>query len=439
MSRPQSRSGTTPPTSVPKKNGVTPGIIILALFIMLIAGACGFIAISVQADLTQPVASSGAPNQAFAVHQGDTVNTVITNLEQQHLIRNGNLFKVYLKIKGKTLSIQPGTYMISPSMTLAQIIQALSSPPPVSDVVISVHEGLRLSQYADAIINSAVDLQGKPVPLPNFSKADFNTIAIQTGTFQGSDSYWYVTPWNFKSGAFAALEGYLMPNTYRVNKNATALDIIKVMLNNLGEQLCPGPSNNPDLYILNQNSCTAHQRTIQLAPIGAPYTASIGNPVGVFDALQSQHMTLPQALILASLAQREARSPVNYELVASTYYNRWQNTTGETVGTLGADPAEQYYLGSQANAASDPWAPLPDSPGNLPNNPYNLYLTKGLPPSAIAGVTVAAFLAGIDPPKTQYLYFYFARDCANHYFATNASFQQSIQQNPVAGPNDCKT
>ncbi len=437
MARPQPKSA----ASASASSGGKTNIIILALLLGTLAFGAGYGAMTVQADIAQPVAKIGAPYQAFVVHQGDNIKIIENNLQTQGLIRSAFFYSIYLKIKGKSsIIVDPGLYNLSPSMTLSEITNILTTPPKADVVNFTVKEGLRLTQYPQAIISSAKFPDGSPATLPNFSAQDFLTIAVSTGVFTNSSNYWYVRPWSLSSGAEAALEGYLMPNTYQVYQTATATDIITTMLDNLGEQLCPGPASNPTEYMYNQTQCEAHQAIITPTAVPSQYTANVGKPIGVFSALAAHKETLQQALILASLAQREARTPVNYELVASTYYNRWKDVNnGQTFGLLGADPAEQYYLGHSVGPNGDPWAPLPDSPGNLSNNPYNLYKTPGLPPSAISGVTVAALYAGIDPPSTNYAFFYFAKDCQNHYFSTLTDFNNAVAQNPAAGPNDCQS
>jgi UPF0755 protein len=437
-SRPASRS---PLSSKQKQQGTKPGVIILTVILVLVAFACGFGALTVQADIAQPLASQGAPVRPFVVNNGDTINTIADNLEHQKFIRNALFLKIYLKVKGKTLTVDPGTYQLSASMTLDQIIAALQKPPAVLQYQFTVPEGERLTQYPDAILTSlkvvGSDGSGNTTPtLPNFSKADFLKAAVQGQSIPDLDlsKYWFVKSWKVPP-AYAALEGYLTPSTYDILPTATTGQIITTMLNGLVGLLCPGPSDNLTKYADSEQDCQAHQATI--TPVAAPsgVQMTVGPAIGAMDALTKYYKgNFQEALTLASLTQREARSPGHFEAVASVYYNRWQETGAETVGTLGADPAEQYYLDSKSNT-SKPWGALPASPSSLPNNPYNLYLTKGLPPSAIAGVGKSALYAALDPPKSNYLYFLFEKDCQNHYFTNGAAEQADLGK--VAGPNDC--
>jgi UPF0755 protein len=431
----------------PKPARFTSGMITLTIILVLIAFGAGFGAITIQADLTQPVASSGSP-QAFVVNGNDGMSSIADHLEKQHLIRNALIFKLYLKVRGINPKVQAGTYQISPTMSISEILNILqSTPQPSSEAVITVKPGDRLSQYYDDIVKSAYDYKAyaasgdaktkNPVQLPNFKKDDFTKI-ILNGTFTGSDKFWFLQPWDNsdKGGAKNKLEGYLWPDTYRIDPNSTADDIVHLMVTAFGEQLCPNPNGDPAKYIDTQDDCKAHQAMITPQAISdAGFT--ISQPVGVFDALSKSGLTLPQALTLASIVQREARSVGSMEAVASTYYNRFKRPgDSDTAGFLGAEPAEQYEIGT--GATGDPWLPLQDALSNLPDSPYNLQREKGLPPSAIAGVSQSALYGAIDPAGSDYFYFYFGKDCKNYYFKFYADFNKGLAHVPAALPTDCQ-
>jgi UPF0755 protein len=416
------------------------GLIVALVAILLLVG-CGIGGAVVLTDLNQPVASGSVACQNFTVNPGDSASTIIDHLEQAHLIRNALIFKLYLKLNGKSINAEPGTYCLSPSMHLGDFVAALNTPPNVAYVTFTVPEGERLIQYPAAILGSAVlhdpgkadDGAKGAKALPNFKASDFLNITVKTGVFAGSTQYWYVKPW--ASPSLTKLEGYLSPNTYQVAVGADATIIIKTMLDGLGEQLCPGPAGAIDAYIFDKAQCMAHGATITI-PAGVP---GAGKSVNIFTALKHYNSdpvaALQQALILGSLAQRESRTKNNFYEVASVYYNRYSqpNSPAGTNGLLQADPAEQYWLGAQPGQP-DPWPTFvavwgPGKlPGDEPNNPYNLYLTPGLPPSAIAGLSLDALYGGVDPPPTDWFYFFHGCDGSNHYTMTYGEQQAEEAQ-----------
>lgn len=429
-------SAAPPPPPAPKKSNSN--VIILATVLTLVAFGCGFGALWVQAGLSQPVSTGcGTATQPFVVATGDGENTVIANLEKQHFIRNANILKIYLKIRGKTINALPSTYNLSPCWNIQQIIDVLNAPPSKAYVTFTVPEGDRLIQYPGDILGSAVlhdpgqpddKLTGSKA-LPNFDTKQFLDITVNGTAFPEESAYWWIKPWDKKSGSLTALEGYLFPNTYQTLPSDDTVTIIKRMLKGFAELLCPDPSGASGTYqyIFDQTQCMANQAIIQPPTIPSPYQATVGKPIGIFDALKANKMTLQQAMILASLAQREARTTPNFFLVDSTYFNRWQDVGEDPFGRLGADPAEQYWLGTTAKAGSDPWATLPKSPTYLPDNPYNMYLEKGLPPSAISGPGKDALYGAIDIIKTNYRWFFFGCDNANHYYSDPTVFASDEQ------------
>ncbi len=394
----------------------------------VISFSCGFGALTVQADVMRPVAS-GAPTVTFVVNQGDSATTVIDELAQQKLIRNATVLKYYLKVTGANFQPATGSHQISASMTPDQIIHILSTPIPRIPVKIRVDDGSRLTEFADQIVATSQDttLNPNPVPLSNFSKQDFLDMAVNGNNLdQFEKKYWFLKPW--PKPAYAALEGYLYPATYQVYSDDSTATIIDKMLQAFGEELCP----NADLSSV--TDCKAHQATITMPANGNNATVpGGGTKMGVFAALDKYYGAngtdyagaLQKALIIASIAEHEARSPQHRALVASTYYNDWKDLTADSRGYLAADPTEQYYLASQPGYTGNPWAPLAKSPAQLPNNPYNTYSgkTKGLPPSAISAPYETALYGAIYPPTTTYHFFFFACDNNNYYADTFAQIQ----------------
>jgi len=113
-----------------------------------------------------------------------------------------------------------------------------------------------------------------------------------------------------------------------------------------------------------------------------------------------------EALILASIVEKETGSRADRPLIASVLLNRLR------VGMrLQADPTVIYGLGERFD-------------GNLrkrdleTDTPYNTYTRDGLPPTPIALPGQAALDAVTRPPKTAYLYFV-ARGDGTSEFSTN--------------------
>lgn len=105
-------------------------------------------------------------------------------------------------------------------------------------------------------------------------------------------------------------------------------------------------------------------------------------------------MTRYQAVILASIIQKETYDPKEAPIISSVFHNRLRYHM-----RLQADPTVIYGL-------------YPDFDGNIrkkdlenPDNPYNTYKIKGLPPTPICSPSKIALEAAVNPADTKYLYF----------------------------------
>ena len=121
-----------------------------------------------------------------------------------------------------------------------------------------------------------------------------------------------------------------------------------------------------------------------------------------------------EALVLASIVEKETGRPVDRPLVASVLINRLRAGM-----RLQADPTVIYGLG----AAFD---------GNLrkrdleADTPYNTYVRDGLPPTPIALPSLASIEAAVNPPRTQYLYFVARGDGTSVFSANLADHNRAV-------------
>lgn len=113
-----------------------------------------------------------------------------------------------------------------------------------------------------------------------------------------------------------------------------------------------------------------------------------------------------EALILASIIEKETGIDGERGLVSSTFHNRLR------IGMrLQSDPTVIYGLGDAFD-------------GNLTrkhletDSPYNTYTRAGLPPTPIAIASKASIIAALQPPESKYLYFV-ADGTGGHHFSKN--------------------
>jgi UPF0755 protein len=126
----------------------------------------------------------------------------------------------------------------------------------------------------------------------------------------------------------------------------------------------------------------------------------------------AQGLSIREALILASIIEREAIVEDEMPLMASVFLNRLNLGM-----TLDADPTVQYALGY--NSEQESWWTNPLSADDLAVvSPYNTYLYPGLPPGPICNPGINALKAVAFSAQTPYLYFRVSCDGSNlHIFS----------------------
>lgn len=154
----------------------------------------------------------------------------------------------------------------------------------------------------------------------------------------------------------------------------------------------------------------------------------LGNIQSAFDdaisnemlkAFEQQGLNLHQAVILASIVERESVVDDEMPLIASVFLNRL------AIGMkLETDPTVQYAMGY--NLAQDTWWTNPLSGQDLQfDSPYNTYIYAGLPPGPICNPGINALRAVAFPAQTPYYYFRATCDgSGRHFFAE--TFQEHV-------------
>jgi UPF0755 protein len=402
----------------------------IALALVLVLMTCGLIggfgAWAVGLNIVMPAGPAGSPTVPFTITAGESTNQIADALVAQKIINNALAFRLWARFKGLDQKLQPGTYQISAAMTIPDIVDTFETITSQQRQV-TIPEGERIWQIASAFSELS--------PQKKISNDEFVQIA-QTGSYTGANGksvaltseYWFLNhDQQDNADPKFALEGFLFPDTYAIDQNTTASDIIHEMLNNFGEHLCPGPTNQPDAYLANEQQCEAH-------PVIDTATKQ-----SIFDLLKKNYSDadgatmadkLYHALTLASIVEREARSDDARLNVTAIYYKRYLVGKGEItppdqgLSLLQADPTLQYALGTP----DQPWPTLTKGGSEYQLGAYDTYQNPGLPPSPISNPGAATLTQSINPANTPYFYFITGADHQNHYARNNAEQQQNINK-----------
>jgi UPF0755 protein len=164
------------------------------------------------------------------------------------------------------------------------------------------------------------------------------------------------------------LEGYLFPETYFYSKETPAGEMVRAMVEGFR-------------YVLDDALLARAGRT---------------------------GMTVRQAVILASLIEKETSRAEEKKLVSAVFHNRLR------IGMkLDCDPTIIYALKEQGVFKGNLRRRDLETPG-----PYNTYLRPGLPPGPICNPGRSSLEAAVDPADAPYLYFV-SRNDGSHVFSAN--------------------
>ncbi len=309
-----------------------------------------------QAQLRATVNPTNAPRR-FEITEGEGASDIAFALLAEGYIDNADLFRRYARFNGLDRQFEAGIYEISASMTIPELARALIESEPV-EISVRIPEGWRREQVA-----AWIDTQ-QEIP---FTGAEFLAATDSIDDLPEGSPLVGVIP------VGQTLEGFLYPDTYRLDVDAEASDLVDRML--------------------------------------AGFQTRVSEQVRA-DATLTDY-TLHQLVTLASIVEREAAVPEERPDIARVYLNRLD--VGQM---LQADPTVQYGQGYVA--ARDEWwnTALTQADYTVVQSPYNTYLIPGLPPGPIVSPTAGSIEAVVYAPPSPFFYFRAACDGSGlHNFA----------------------
>lgn len=128
-----------------------------------------------------------------------------------------------------------------------------------------------------------------------------------------------------------------------------------------------------------------------------------------------------EALILASIVEKETGRPRDRPLIAAVFVNRLRKRM-----PLQADPTVIYGMGEAFD-------------GNLrkrdltTDTPYNTYVRAGLPPTPISMPGLASLAAVLNPPDSDVLYFVSRGDGTSHFSRTHGEHDRAVTKYQRSG------
>ena len=217
-------------------------IIVSAIFSFFVIGLISLV-IFYNISLGAVSNKDGAKNITFVVESGSSSKGIIDSLYENGLIKNKYVGYVYVKLQSNFI-LQAGVYDLNTSMDMKTIIDTISNGKVIDNSIsVTFVEGKRITNYVKTI-NEKFGYTEKEI---------LEIISDEAYLKELIDKYWFLTEDILNDKLYYALEGYLYPNTYRFEKDASVKNIVEKMLNTTGVQL------NKYKELLNDSKYSVHE------------------------------------------------------------------------------------------------------------------------------------------------------------------------------------
>jgi UPF0755 protein len=283
------------------------------------------------------------------VERGTTFGDVARKLVAAGVIDNRLTFRVLARLQGEEAQVRAGEYRFAPHLTQSEVLRALVNGGAQVAAWVTIPEGFTVAQIGERLQAAGI---GSAVA---FARAGMAQRLVVDGVRTKN------------------LEGFLFPSTYLVPMGATPEQAAGPMIAEFFKQLPPD----------------APQRSRAL------------------------HVTVPQAVTIASLVEREAKSQIDRPRIAEVIYNRLRLQM-----PLQVDATIEYALPEHKSRLS--FADL------RIDSPYNTYRRTGLPPTPIANPGKPSLEAALHPSQGNDLYYVYCGHGRHVFAATLAQHEANV-------------
>jgi UPF0755 protein len=324
--------------------------IVLPLITLIVVAALGAGALIGGRSLTSRFGTtpdftgSGSGEALIVVKPGDTATDIAATMVSQGVIKSEKAFANAAKQDARALGIQPGTYKLHKQMSGAAALALILEPSARLLSRVTIPEGLTVAATLKLISEKS-----------KLKLADLQAAAKD------------VTALELPSYAKGKLEGFLFPDTYDLEPDTTAADLIKSMVDE--------------------------------------YKTAVDD-AGLVQKAAAVSLSPYEMVIVGSLVEKETQQADERGKVARVIYNRLDQDF-----FLGIDASVRYGLGKFTGALS-----VADL---AKDTPYNNRIHKGLPPTPIANPGIASLQAAVAPAKGPWLYYVLDPTHPGHHLFTD--------------------
>jgi UPF0755 protein len=320
-------------------------IVFFSVMGLLILGIIVFIsAYFYMKNTLGPVDKENPQEIQVTIPIGSTANSIGTILEEEGLVRNGTMFRYYVRYKNES-GFQAGDYQLSTAMTMDELIEALKEGRVLQDPELTfiVPEGRWLPDVAMIIARET-----------DHSEEEVMEVLTNREYIEGLiNQYSMLNDVILDEEIHYPLEGYLFPARYDFMEEQPSIEaIIEKMLKST-------------------------QAVID------EFASEIEN----------SEYTIHEILTLASIIEREAQKSEDRYTISGVLHNRLERGM-----MLQVDPTVAYALREHRYMTTYDDTSV--------DSPYNTYRYAGIPIGPIANPGKDSIKAALNPAETKALFFY---------------------------------
>jgi UPF0755 protein len=276
---------------------------------------------------------------------------IATRLKAEGMIRSKDFFYYLGRATGKSAELKAGEYELNTQMTSWEILDVVTGST-VKLHRITIKEGMTMFQVAALLEDLGL-----------VDKVQFLELCWDQGFLE-----------DLSIPSFS-VEGYLFPETYYLARGTSARKIIKTFVEMFWSRV-------PDDYL---------------------------------DQARLSRMSIHEALIMASMIEKETGLAGEMGLISSVFHNRLSKGM-----KLQSDPTAIYDI--------LPYGGRVLREHLFRDTPFNTYQTPGLPITPISNPGVLALHSALYPQRTDYLFFVSRRDGSHHFSKSYDEHKEAIEK-----------
>lgn len=302
----------------------------------------------------------------IVIENGTSSRGVVDKLYEAQLVKNKYCGYIYLKLNND-LMLQAGTYELDRGMSFKEIMEKINNGEALENSIdVTFIEGKRLVNYVKVISEN----------FPYTEEEILTKLSDKVYLQELIDDYWFLTDEILNDNLYYALEGYLYPDTYRFNKEATIDTIVRKMLNETDKVLS-------EYKTVSKNDYTIHE-----------------------------------ILTMASIVELEGSNSNDRAGVAGVFFNRLEGGW-----SLGSD-VTTYYAARVEMSERDLWQYEIDEVNYYNTRPAAM--AGKLPIGPICSPSKDSISATMKPTKHDYYFFVADKNGKTYFTKTNAEHNAKI-------------